>query len=220
MTNELNKLRDVFELGISDYMFKNGGRKFCKVVEECPTDQLIIDLYTKGYSTTPRRYRKNILIGDFLTLDDCIIYYHQHYNTGIMSRIKNYLKDSHIKFVQLGKFLLFENEENLIEIDSPIYLFNNKAAIIKLEYTQISGVCVPSKRSTRLFAFFRHRIYVEKKVQGTHLKRSILNEFCKDDVQRMDLHMLPILYSCGYTHNTVAEVENYYSEQMVKALTK
>lgn len=221
MDSKLAKLRDVFELGISDYMFKHNGRRFCKVINECPEDQLLIDLYTKGYtSTNPRRYKKNMLIGDFSILDNCILYYHQHHNNSIISRIKNCLKDSQIKFVQLGRFLLFEDEDSLIEINSPIYLFNNKAVITKLEYTQIGGVCIPSKRSTRLFAFFRNRIYVEKKVTGTYLQASILNEYKKEDVRDMDLHMLPILYSCRYNNNSISEAEEHYSEEMVKALTK
>lgn len=222
METRLAELRDVIELGTSDYMFKNGGHRFCKIIDDCPDDQLLIDLYTKGYTSdgTIRRYRKHVLIGDLYVYDTCIIYQHVHHNRSMMSRIKSYIKDSHIKFIHIGRFFIFENELNVIKTNEPILLNNNKTLFVKLEYTQIGNVCVPSKRSSRLFAYFRNSIYVEKRVNGTRLSYQISKELTLEHLLDLDLQLMPILYSSQYNHKSIADAEAFYAEEMVKVLTK
>lgn len=218
MQSKFSQLKDIFELAITENFQLKSGRHFCRLAEDCQKLEVNLDFYTRLISGKNRRYRKNVSIGDFEITEYGIIYHHTHHKPSYLSRIKTYLKESKIPYKMIGNFLFFENEENPLPEKDAYYIEYN-TVMIRLPYTEIKGVFVPSNRTNRIFVVSQHKIYAENRTKGTTLNSNIQERLLSSaHTLKIDLDSIPMLFLARYSH-TYEDVEKLYAEKIVNALT-
>ena len=238
MEVSLTALRDVFELAVTENFFGYRSRsmnRYCKIAHNGSLQHLAVDCYTRGYDSNSRlrRYKKDISIGMFYVTQYGIFYQQLYFKRFIFSKIKKHLLESGYRYVVIGQYLYFEQPDNQLPIGQ-LFEFkfnklctattfvdiNNRTTIIRLPYTKIGKILVPSKRTTRLCILDRGELAVEKSSLSRVLYQEMLDDLSqRDDIDIVDV--LPILYSCyRFTLKTFDVVEQRYGEQLVKVLTK
>ncbi len=224
----IDDLYPVMELAISHKLQEKRLHQMCKLKKDLnpvphrfnKTYDVIGDFYKLHTSKNALiKYKKNVTIGQFLIFNEVLIYHHIYPQFGMMVAIREFLKDSGYDLKYVGPYIIFEQNEKSIRLNDIIELYH-RVYLVKLSYTQIANMYVASDRANRMFILSHYYLYKESHTHPVILNHSLYSEMIEKDIIHTYTELLAMLVNAKQTHKSINEVEKYYSELLVKNLTK
>jgi hypothetical protein len=78
---------------------------------------------------------------------------------------------------------------------------------------------VPSDRASRIFVLSHNFLYAESHTKAVVLNHKLYDEMLKKNIIKTNLDLIPMLYNSEISHTTIKQVEEHYSQLLVKNLT-
>jgi len=224
----IDELYPIIELAISHILQEKKLNRTCRLKKD---DTPVTTTFTKTFDVLGDfyrlhsiknalvRYKKNVTIGRFLVYNDFLVYHHIYPQFRMMVAIREFLKDSGIDLKYVGNYIIFETDPKSLVVNEVIELYH-KVYLIKLPYTQVANMYVASNRANRLFLLSNNYLYKESHSHPVILNESLYKEIKNNDIIHTYKDFLAMLVNAKYSHTTIQDVEQYYSELLVKNLTK
>jgi len=223
----MDELNIIIELAITHKMQEQNVHRYCKIIRDInPIEfkyykryEIKADFYKLNSAINAMyKYKKNMTIGIFYLYKEILVYNHIYPDFSMYVAIKRFINDSSYDHKHAGPFIIFEKEKNSIKINKPVEL-SNKRYVIKSPYTQIKTMYVPSNRSTRIFVLSYNYLYAESHRYPIIINESVYSEMIKNNIIQHNLDLIPMLYNIQPQHKTIKDVEEHYSQLLVKNLT-